>query len=228
MKGLWLHRQGKENLIIFCNGWGMDDTPFQPLASNRYDVFMLFNYHDFTLPQPISDIINGYRQITLVGWSMGVWVGQKLFSDAADLFYRTIAINGTLCPVDDKWGIPEKIFSETLNRFNETTRMKFYRRMCREKTNLKMFLAKQPRRSPAEQQSELACLQKAVDCRPVEQSIYQEIIIAEYDWVVPSDNQRRFWSGRRQTLIAGFHFLFYLWQSWDHLLLFADSSVKQE
>jgi pimeloyl-[acyl-carrier protein] methyl ester esterase len=228
MKGSWLHREGKENLIIFCNGWGMDGTPFQPLASNGYDVFMLYNYHDLVLPQPLSDIINGYRQISLVGWSMGVWVGQTLFCDSPGLFHRTIAINGTLCPIDDKWGIPEKIFSETLTGFDETTKMKFYRRMCREKTNLKMFLANQPGRSPAEQQGELFALQKMVLCMPSDQSIYDEVIIAEYDWVIPSENQRRFWSGRRQSEIAGFHFLFYLWQSWDHLLLFADCSTQAE
>ena len=223
MKGSWLHRTAKDQLIVFCNGWGMDGTPFQPLASSDYDVYMLYDYLDLIPPQPLEDIMHGYRQILLISWSMGVWVAQKLFSDSAGLFHRTIAINGTLCPVDDNLGIPQKIFTETLTGFNETTRMKFYRRMCREKTNLKMFLARQPRRSPVEQRNELAALQRKVDCISVEQSIYQEIIIAEYDWVVPSTNQRQFWRGKQTTEIAGFHFLFYLWQSWDHLLLFADS-----
>jgi hypothetical protein len=89
-----------------------------------------------------------------------------------------------------------------------------------------MFLARQPQRLPIEQRDELAALQSMLDCVAVEQSIYQEIIIAEYDWVVPSANQKRFWSGRQITEIAGFHFLFYLWQSWDHLLLFADSASQ--
>ncbi len=223
MKGSWLHRTAKDKLIVFCNGWGMDGTPFQPLASSEYDVYMLYDYLDLIPPQPLEDIVYGYQQISLISWSMGVWVAQKLFSDSAGLFHRTIAINGTLCPVDDNLGIPEKIFTDTLTGFNETTRMKFYRRMCREKTNLKMFLARQPRRSPVEQRNELAALQRKVDCISAEQSIYQEIIIAEYDWVVPSTNQRQFWLGKPTTEIAGFHFLFYLWQSWDHLLLFADS-----
>ena len=226
MKGSWLHRTAKDQLIVFCNGWGMDGTPFQALASSEYDVYMFYDYYDLIPPQPLEDIMHGYRQILLISWSMGVWVAQKLFSDSADLFHRTIAINGTLCPVDDNLGIPEKIFTETLTGFNETTRMKFYRRMCREKTNLKMFLARQPRRSPVEQRNELAALQRKVDCISVEQSIYQEIIIAEYDWVVPSTNQREFWRGKQTTEIAGFHFLFYLWQSWDHLLLFADSASQ--
>ncbi|MBU1568777.1 MAG: DUF452 family protein [Proteobacteria bacterium] len=226
MKGSWLHMEGRENLIIFCNGWGMDGTPLQLLTSSAYDVYMLYDYHDLTPPQSIKDIVHGYRQVSLISWSMGVWVGQKLFFDSVGLFHRRIAINGTLCPIDDNFGIPEKIFAETLSGYNETTRMKFYRRMCREKTNLKMFLARQPQRSPVEQCSELAALQKMVDCVSVDQSIYQEIIIAEYDWIVPSANQRQFWFGKQVAEIAGFHFLFYIWQSWDHLLLFADSQTQ--
>ncbi len=223
MKGSWLHKAGRKKLILFCNGWGMDGTPFQPLTSSDYDVYMLYDYRDLNLPLPLTTIVHGYGQVTLISWSMGVWVGQKLFSVAAEVFHRCIAINGTLCPIDDKLGIPRKIFAETLSEFDETTRMKFYRRMCREKTNLKMFLARQPQRSPVNQRSELAALQENVDCHSAEQSIYQEIIVAEYDWIVPSANQRQFWSGKQVTKIAGFHFPFYLWQSWDHLLLFADA-----
>jgi hypothetical protein len=226
MKGSWLHRTGKDKLIIFCNGWGMDGKPFQPLASSENDVYMLYDYRDLIPQQPLEDIIHGYRQTSLIGWSMGVWVAQKLFADPADLFHRTIAINGTLCPVNDSSGIPVKIFAETLIGFNESTRMKFYRRMCREKTNLKIFLMNQPQRLPTEQRNELAALQRKVDCIAAEQSIYQEIIVAEYDWVVPSANQKRFWSERKITEIAGFHFLFYLWPSWDQVLHLTDSAPQ--
>ncbi|MFH0781008.1 MAG: pimeloyl-ACP methyl esterase BioG family protein [Pseudomonadota bacterium] len=218
MKGLWLHRTGKQKLIIFCNGWGMDEHPFQPLSSSEYDVYMLCDYHDLIPQEPLENIAHGYRQVSLISWSMGVWVGQKLFSDLAWDFHSTIAVNGTLYPIDDDLGIPEKIFSETLSGFDETNRMKFYRRMCREKTNLKMFLMRQPKRSADEQRAELAALEKNIENIAVEQSIYRKIIIAEYDWVIPSANQRRFWSGRQTTEIAGFHFLFYLWPSWDQLL----------
>lgn len=223
MKGSWLHRTGRKELIVFCNGWGMDGTPFQPLTSSDYDVYMLYDYQDLIPAQPIMDIVRGYQQVSLISWSMGVWVGQKLFADSTGLFHRTLAINGTLCPIDDRLGIPEKIFAETLSGFSEITRMKFYRRMCREKTNLKMFLSRQPLRLASEQRNELASLQTNVDCISAEQSIYQEIIVAEYDWIIPSANQLRFWSGKSINAIAGFHFLFYLWPSWDHLLQFPNS-----
>jgi pimeloyl-[acyl-carrier protein] methyl ester esterase len=227
MRAEWLHREKRAELIVFCNGWGMDSNPFQPLSSVDYDVYMLYDYQNLTPPADLQHIVESYRRVHLISWSMGVWVGQKIFADVASHFGRTIAINGTLCPISDRWGIPVKTFQETLNGFNETAQMKFYRRMCREKTNLKMFLSRQPQRSHVEQRNELASLEESVVCLLVDQSIYQEIIIAEYDWVVPSENQRQFWLGKQITEIAGFHFLFYLWQSWDHLLIFADSTAQR-
>lgn len=227
MRAEWLHKGKGAELIVFCNGWGMDGNPFQPLASVAYDVYMLYDYRELTCPESLQNIVEGYRCVHLISWSMGVWVGQKLFTEVASQFCRTIAINGTLCPISDRLGIPVKTFQETLNGFNETAQMKFYRRMCREKTNLRMFLSRQPQRSHTEQRLELASLEENVVCLSVDQSIYQEIIIAEYDWVVPSENQRQFWRGKQITEIAGFHFLFYLWQSWDQLLIFTDSTMQR-
>jgi biotin synthesis protein BioG len=228
MQTSWLHKKHCKNLIIFCNGWGMDGTPFKELTSLDYDVYMLYDYRQLTNHPDIELIAARYERVDLVSWSMGVWVGQKLFSDKKQLFQRTIAINGTLCPIHDRFGIPKKVFNSTLTGYDENARYKFYRRMCREKTNLKLFLKKQPLRSVEEQKEELAALQKMVDCLPVTESIYSEVIVAEYDWIVPSANQFDFWQGRLVTPISGFHFLFNLWQSWDHLLDYCDAVLETD
>jgi biotin synthesis protein BioG len=224
MQATWLHSNGRNKLIVFCNGWGMDGHPFTALLSIDYDVYMLHDYRQLRYPAELETIARKYDQVHLVSWSMGVWVGQKLFSGKRQLFHRTIAINGTLCPVDDRYGIPNQVFKATLAGFDESARLKFYRRMCREKANLKLFLARQPRRSVQDQREELAALQTMVDCLPAGESIYQEIIISEYDWIVPSVNQFDFWRGRLVTPVTGFHFLFNLWQSWDHLLDFSEAA----
>ncbi len=204
----------------------MDGTPFMNLTSVDHDVYMLYDYRDLTDLPDIELIAEKYETVSLISWSMGVWVGQKLFSDKKQLFQRTIAINGTLCPIHDRFGIPEKIFNATLAGYDESARHKFYRRMCREKTNLKFFLKRQPQRSVEEQKEELAALQNMVDCLPLFESIYSQVIVSEYDWIVPSANQFDFWQGRLVMPIPGFHFLFNLWQSWDHLLDYCDAGSK--
>ncbi|KJS01820.1 MAG: hypothetical protein VR65_07855 [Desulfobulbaceae bacterium BRH_c16a] len=228
MKASWLHKNDKKDLILFCNGWGMDGNPFRSLVSIEFDVYMLYNYRDLSMPQEVGQILQRYQNIHLISWSMGVWVGQKLFSAKRELFSRTLAVNGTLCPIDDRYGIPKEIFMETLAGFGDAARYKFYRRMCREKSNFRSFLAKQPQRSLDDQQEELAALADMADCIAVDEALYRQIIIAENDWIIPSENQRRYWQGKPVSLIPGFHYLFNLWQSWDHLLSFTDPIPQQE
>jgi biotin synthesis protein BioG len=131
---------------------------------------------------------------------------------------RTIAINGTLCPIDDTRGIPVQVFDATLADFGENTRLKFYKRMCRDKQIYSSFLAVQPRRSLEDQGAELAALKKMVDCRPAEESLYEEIIVADKDFIVPTANQFHYWQAKQVTPVSGFHFLFNLWSSWEQLL----------
>lgn len=227
MKASWLHHNHRQQLILFCNGWGMDGNPFRHLASIDYDVYMLYDYRELTLRQEIVHLLPQYEEIHLIGWSLGVWAGQKLFAGKGDMFGQTLAINGTLCPIHDRYGIPLEIFDETLHGFGDAARYRFYRRMCREKSNLRSFLAKQPQRSLKEQREELSALREMADCTPVEQALYREIIIAEYDWIIPSAHQCNFWQGREVITVQGFHYLFSLWQSWDHLLAFAESSLRK-
>ncbi len=221
----WQYKNKKTKLILFCNGWGMDSTPFEHLASNEYDVCFLYNYRVLPEAFDAEALTKGYAEVILIGWSMGVWVGQKLFQNKSHLFDRTIAINGTLCPINDDYGIPVIVYERTLSDYCETARLKFYRRMCREKTNLKLFLSKQPRRSLDDQQQELLALRETVNCLPASESIYKEILIADSDWVIPSQNQMNFWQDMAVIKISGFHYLFSLWQSWDHLLCYSDYAL---
>ncbi len=218
METTWLHKNGHKKLIVFCNGWGMDACPFRSLISVEFDVYMLFDYRQLTHIPAIETLVEGYEQVHLVSWSMGVWAGQRLFAGKHDLFDRTLAINGTLCPIDDGFGIPEKVFNATLTGFNEASRLKFYKRMCRQKDTLNFFLLRQPQRSVKDQGEELAALQKTVDCSPASVSIYDEIIVSESDFIIPTANQLKYWQEKQVTQVAGFHFLFNLWLSWDQLL----------
>lgn len=218
MQASWLHKKDRNDLIIFCNGWGMDQFPLESLGCSQYDVLALYDYRDLDGAPDPAGLAGQYRHMILIGWSMGVWAGQKLFADKKHLLHRTVAINGTLCPIDDAYGIPVKVLNATLTGFNENTRLKFYKRMCREKQNYRAFLARQPQRSLADQAAELAALQQMVDCRPALQSLYNEIIVSDQDFIVPTLNQLRFWQSHQVTVVAGFHFPFSLWSSWEQLL----------
>lgn len=218
MKSEWLHRQQHDHLIIFCNGWGMDATPFQPLVAKDYDVLMLFDYYDLSLDCDFETLFGSYQDIVLISWSMGVWAGQQIFQPWSHRLRKAIAVNGTLCPIHDQFGIPVLLYEATLAQFSEASRLKFYRRMCRDHRSVDTFLKNQPQRSVKNQRLELAALHGQVSCWPAEDAIYTKVLIADKDLVVPTANQLAFWQGREVHRIEGAHFPFYGWQSWDELV----------
>ena len=218
MKSQWLHRSRQERLIIFCNGWGMDATPFQPIGVRDYDLLMFFDYYDLILDCDLATLFQSYQDIVLISWSMGVWAGQQIFQPWSHRLRKAIAVNGTLCPIHDQFGIPVALYEATLAQFSEAGRLKFYRRMCRDHRSVDAFLKNQPQRSLENQRRELASLLGQVSCRPAEDAIYTQVVIADKDLVVPAANQLAFWQGEGVHRIEGAHFPFYGWQSWDELV----------
>ncbi len=224
MKHSWLHQLQwqKERLIVFCNGWGMDGRPFQHLGASETDVLMLFDYRDLSLDCDLAALCKRYQSVFLVSWSMGVWVGQQIFRSWSHCLSGAVAINGTLCPIHDHFGIPVAVYGATLEQLDATSLLKFYRRMCRERKILDTFLVHQPQRSVENQRNELAALQEMARCEGCETAIYQDILIADQDLVFPASNQLAFWQrgqdGQRVHSMKGSHFPFYDWKSWDDLL----------
>lgn len=218
MKSQWLHKKGKERLILFCNGWGMDEMPLSPLVSHEWDVLMFCNYVDLVPDIGLDSLFSSYKEIALISWSMGVWAGQQIFSSYQDKLSASLAINGTLCPIHDRLGIPEDVIRATLTHFDEKGRLKFYHRMCRDRGLYRTFLNRKPRRSLADQKRELAYLLEIAHCDFEEMPIYRRALIADHDFIMPTANQLLFWAGKKVRQVDGYHFLFYSYQSWDELL----------
>ena len=215
----WLFNNSHEKLIIFCNGWGMDHNPVSPLESGGYDVLCLSDYSNLELPFDPDTLGASYQSINLLSWSFGVWAAQHIFGDRTDAFDRCVAINGTLRPIDDRYGIPHQFFKATLDNFSESVRDRFYRRMCRPDPILEFFLDHQPERSLAGQQAELEIMAKLVGSYPAELSLYDTAIVSFRDMIVPTAHQRSFWQNRCPVIgIDGCHYPFAGFNSWSEIL----------
>lgn len=218
MKSRWLHHRGREQLILFCNGWGMDEMPVKPLVSHEWDVLMFCNYTDLVPDVDLGSLFTVYKDIVLISWSMGVWAGQQLFAAHQAELSASLAINGTLCPIHDRFGIPENVVRSTLSHFDEKGRLKFYHRMCRDRELYRIFLAKQPQRSLADQKRELTTLLEIAHCDLGDTPIYHRALIADHDFIMPTANQLNYWSEKKIRRVDAYHFLFYAYQSWDELV----------
>jgi biotin synthesis protein BioG len=215
----WLSRNHTGRLIIFCNGWGMDHRPFVELAPGDCDVLILSDYRNCVLPANIAALTGEYDDIFLLGWSFGVWVAQRLFYGCRSSFKCCIAINGTLRPIDDHFGIPHQFFNATLATFSPAVLDRFYRRMCRPKQILDGFLACRPARTVADQKEELETLERLVEGGDDKASMFDTAIVSTADLIIPTEHQRAFWQGRCRLLeVEGCHFPFRNWDSWPAII----------
>jgi biotin synthesis protein BioG len=222
MKTVWLHRAGGRELIVFCAGWGMDENPVRHLACGPYDVLVCYDYSDLPEKGWRCKEVHAYETVHLIGWSMGVWAGERIATEAAVPWGEKIAINGTLCPIDDKWGIPRDIYQATVDDFDLTTRLKFYRRMCRTKENLDFFLRCQPQRELEDQRHELRKIDELVACRGAGESTYTRVIVSSMDFIMPTASQLDFWKKYPVQTIPAYHYPFGLFHAWAELMDVAD------
>ena len=218
MKGAWLHKNDRKSLILFCNGWGMDGNPFRQLTSVEFDVYMLYDYRQLALHPEVDRIMPQYEHMHLIGWSMGVWAGQRMFFPVRGHFQAAIAVNGTLCPIHDRFGIPKATITGTLHNFSEVSRGKLYLRMCRDRQGRLVFQENLPARSLDGQKEELQALLQRCDCRPAEESLFSHVMVADKDAVMPTANQLQFWQAADPRIVCGGHFPFHLWPSWEAFL----------
>ncbi len=125
MRAKWLNKKNNENLIVFFNGWGMDEKIVSNLMCDNWDVLVLFDYRDFQIE--VFDF-SMYENKTLIAWSLGVFVCTNYYELFKD-FDKFIAINGTPKPIDDNFGIPSKIYNLTVDNFNEMSCAKFMKKI---------------------------------------------------------------------------------------------------
>ena len=203
MKYKWLNNCNNEKLIIFFNGWGMDEGVVEHLEPENYDVLMFYDYNSLETDFNYSEI-EKYQEKHLIAWSMGVMIG-TLF----DIQYKSkTAINGTLKPIDNKFGIPERIYDLTLDSFNIKTAEIFIKNMFKENCQKQKI-----NRDYDNIKSELRALKNYKSNLDFK---YDRIIISTKDMIIPTKNQSAFW-GISPNTDAG-HAPFNNFNKWSELL----------
>lgn len=212
MQYFWLNKN-KENkkLIVFFNGWAMNETPVQHLVCDDFDVLILFDYRNFEFNFNQFDFKN-YNEKYLICWSMGVYAA-NLFTKYFDNFDKKIAINGTTKIIDDNFGIPKRIYQITVKLLNEDSCDKFIKNMF---DNGKLNPNIKITRTLKELKEELIAIQKI---KLKEELAFDLAIISNEDKIVPSKNQLTFWQNKAKIKqINSTHCPFEKYQSWMELL----------
>ena len=162
-------------MLLFFNGWGMDkiNTPsdfdllWKQLLSKAglpeaYDIVQFYDYTQTELAADIKELAAGYETVYLAAWSLGVWSATELLAGCDISFVKAIAVNGTLEPISDVYGLSPSIFRATIDNWSEPGRASFNRRMCRGRETLELFDKCQPQRELSDQKAELEAIEKRV------------------------------------------------------------------
>ena len=224
MKYKWLNGRENKKIILFFNGWGMDEDVVKHLDVEDYDVLMFYDYNNLDTDFDF-ELLDIYEEKNLIAWSMGVMVGSMSKLDS-NCFSQTVAINGTLRPIDEEFGIHPKIYDLTIKGFNEKGRDRFIKSMFDTQTSFPNPLFQGVgKRSLCDQHSELVALKEICVSTPPtnslpqgagEHSFYNKVLISDNDKIIPTKSQVAFWE--IEPNIKGGHCPLFQFSKWSELL----------
>lgn len=206
MEYKWLNRQNNDSVIIFFNGWGMDESVLNHLGFENYDVLMFYDYNSLDTDFDFEEV-KKYPKRYLVAWSMGVMVA-TIFADKFEPLEKAVAINGSMKPVDNKFGIPERIYDLTVKNFSPQGAEKFIKNMFWEDCPMPDC-----KRDFENQKSELAALRNYASNQDFK---YTKVLLSTDDKIIPTSNQAAFWN--IDPNIKSGHCPFNLFKAWGEIL----------
>lgn len=237
MKSLFLSLRGEERrsnpnnkLILFFNGWSLDENMVKHLASVESDVLMFFDYADLEISQETLDKINSYQEINVIAWSFGVWACSKVINNFNNL-NNIVTINGTPIPIDNRYGIPEGLFNLTLANLSEKTYTLFFKNMFKDRKD--MDITKLPNRTIENQRNELIQIKKLSSENNIPKDVILDsalnfsptkIIVSVNDRIVSPKNQINFWSLKNNAPLVEIdegHCVLNLFNKWEDILDYA-------
>ena len=208
---------------------------------------------------PFYNTFKRYKEIYVVAWGTGVWMASLTFElylhhlKAGGKFRvlrlykklkKCIAINGTLFPISNTWGLSQKMFNNTIEGFREDVAAnltsatsprleKFNRKMCGTKAIYQRYMAQAPQRGLEDLLNELVAIKEKFTITNA--IFWNRVIIGTKDTIIPAKHQTRFWtdydlgtdrSGRLASISGSFsieyleapHYPFFMWESWDDII----------
>lgn len=263
-----------DKLILVFSGWGSDENIFSHLSGEKYDVIICYNYThvrpesclgcDCVMEQkstrcPFYNIFKRYSEINIVAWGTGVWMASLTF----ELYFhhlgaqgrfkilrlikkirRSVAINGTLFPISNTWGLSQRMFNNTVEGFKEdvannftaanSPRLeKFNLKICSNRTTYSRYMAQAPHRGLEDLLNELVAIKENFTVSNA--ILWNKAIIGTKDTIIPAKHQTRFWTdydlgtdrtkriasesgGFKIEYIDAPHYPFFLWKSWDEIV----------
>lgn len=182
-----------KNLLLIFSGWSTEATLYADIAQvlpKGWDMAVATDFlsEDFNW----ESLKRRYTSIYVLAWSLGMAAADRLLPE--NFSAALVGVNGTILPSSDIYGIPEKIYTGTLENLDIRNLKKFQRRMFADSAIYKATLPQLPDAENADiprLKEELRYFQSFSAQTPRHK--WTRIYIAENDAIIPASNQRAIW-----------------------------------
>ena len=193
-------------LILFFNGWGMDENIISHLEIPINYTLKVINFpYNFD-----NAILSQYDDIIFIGWSFGSYFLTKYIIENNIKSNKIISLNGTPETIG-KNGISEGVFKLTLDTLTPDTLQKFYENMGIDNT------FSQAKKNFKDIKNELKYFKD--NYIPLK-NIFTHAFIGKKDKIIPASRQKKYFEANKviiTELICG-HYLFSAVKSWNTLI----------
>ncbi|ANT65938.1 DUF452 family protein [Prosthecochloris sp. CIB 2401] len=226
MRTEWLLHSARRRVVVFFNGWGMDHGIARHLLANTpegfgYDLLSCYDYGDPRLAPDTLTELGQYDERIVVAWSLGVWAAALSGIEGVS---RSLAINGTLTPLDRKQGIRPDIFQATLDGWSEKGRERFNRRICGSNESLELLQQMGVQRDIADQKRELeaifSTLSHSTSATGYASWGFSRAVVGDRDMIFTPAAQEAAWQGVPVSVVSGMpHMPFAVMKGWQEVLV---------
>lgn len=189
MQQTWLRQHAEHaDLVIFMLGWAANPNAVCHISPPGCDILVCYDYRSIE-PLP-PERFTRYRRIYLFAWSFGVWVSERCCRELP--LHRAVALNGTPCPVDPRYGMRLRVVQRTMrtlihhggsNPFSAGNEAERY-----------IPNGVYPDRSAEEKLEELNTLAEWADGDSSPHLRWDAAYIATQDEIFPPNNMRAWWN----------------------------------
>lgn len=225
MKTYIKRNEQNRKLVVVFGGWGTDQNAFVPLCTDDHDFMLYYNYSaDEPLVLPDSKT---YDMVVLIGWSLGVWATEYYAESMKINADLNIAVNGTPEPADDKYGIPQDIYTQTLDNINDKEmdefHFQFFGSSNKHQRNTDMI----PKRKTESYGAELRWLYNRMMENPDKRYRWDIAVSGMKDEIFPHENQVRYWQKREDTKLLVKDLPHYPFNSWGNFNNMIESLLEE-
>ena len=209
----------KNSLIIFFCGFYTDANCFIEFDNGKSDLLFVYDYSDMqTNPLEYFDFL-GYTQISVIAYSYGVWALNYVYNqDLLPQIDSSCALCGTFCPIDNEYGVNEKVYEIMMRSLNADTIDKFEKKMAIGSSS--PLNIKSANRKIENLLDELLNIKIVTKNTWFKKNFdFDKVVLAKKDRIFPYSSQSNFWAAHRNKVeLECGHFPFFEFRDFDEIL----------